>query len=750
MANENQRIAVTTANPAFSYSINAAGSQTSETFSLPITAGELEDIIAALPEYQNSIVSVSGAVTLSSGTYSGLFNVLFTGGLNVPQLEVKQTNEIYSLDLSSFENDQFLGFKLSGIDSYSPSITKASSNSDIEDAILAAYSSGEKHHLIASGADGPATVYDTVVVNPGDLAADIQVDVRAKGGDYANVVVSGSTTTPIAADVSGLGTPQVGGSANGNNTASNLFDGDDATYWAPGNSIGVGDFEAAYAGRDLGTAIAVNRIQVTACTELGATFENISFKVMGSNSSFGDASAVTLDTKLNQSISQGETKEYTFLNSTAYRYVWLSFAGNEGTPYVYVGELKFFRTPVASTGSYTITFDEEDGNVPDITNTPGTNWSTSVTPLVSTDISDCRVSGSGNTRYVEFIGNSGGVNVPDLELWAGSVGSFLVSTGDSDGYTWNGGDEFELGITEANLQVNQREIGGEYEDVIVKGESVAPVEGTGTVTFSGAGTAGVNVEFTPVSTSNGKAFYFEDLGGAGYALEWSGERWEVKDNNNTVFYYNVADTEYPPATGWAVGSGSSPAPSAYHDIGSAGSASFKAYYPLSAEPAAPSATGTGASASFLVNRGNTSKSSRLANYNDPALGFSVVTTIAGGNNASYNVITESGETEPVELGANPSTSGYVFSAEVWRVDDEDSDLSIIVEHSDDGDFSGEEEELVSVENINSIGTYRVASTSLSAEVKPFVRVRYDITGGTNPGYVVWPSLARYRPVSLEI
>lgn len=68
-------------------------------------------------------------------------------------------------------------------------------------------------------------------------------------------------------------------------------------------------------------------------------------------------------------------------------------------------------------------------------------------------------------------------NLPNLEVLSGPVRELNVSGGDTGDYAWNGGDEFELGITEANLQANQREIGGQHVNVVVKGASSKPAIG---------------------------------------------------------------------------------------------------------------------------------------------------------------------------------------------------------------------------------------------------------------------------------
>lgn len=51
------------------------------------------------------------------------------------------------------------------------------------------------------------------------------------------------------------------------------------------------------------------------------------------------------------------------------------------------------------------------------------------------------------------------------------VQSFVVEDGDDGNYTLNGGASFKLSAFESAIQINQRALGGDYSDVIVKGAS---------------------------------------------------------------------------------------------------------------------------------------------------------------------------------------------------------------------------------------------------------------------------------------
>ena len=68
----------------------------------------------------------------------------------------------------------------------------------------------------------------------------------------------------------------------------------------------------------------------------------------------------------------------------------------------------------------------------------------------------------------------GAINVAGLEAISGAVDAFVVSNGESGAtYGANGGELFALGIAEGAFQTNQRTLGGERQDVVCKGASVA-------------------------------------------------------------------------------------------------------------------------------------------------------------------------------------------------------------------------------------------------------------------------------------
>jgi len=68
---------------------------------------------------------------------------------------------------------------------------------------------------------------------------------------------------------------------------------------------------------------------------------------------------------------------------------------------------------------------------------------------------------------------SGGVNVVNPEAIQGGVTGLGVVNGDTGNYTFNGGATFQLGLTAATLQANQRTLGGAHAGVVVTGQSTA-------------------------------------------------------------------------------------------------------------------------------------------------------------------------------------------------------------------------------------------------------------------------------------
>lgn len=78
------------------------------------------------------------------------------------------------------------------------------------------------------------------------------------------------------------------------------------------------------------------------------------------------------------------------------------------------------------------------------------------------------------------------------------VQQFSVTDGDGGNYTLNGGANFVMGASESSLQANQRDLGGDYTNVVIKGQSNATeaggpllVDGTASASgeYSGAYTA---------------------------------------------------------------------------------------------------------------------------------------------------------------------------------------------------------------------------------------------------------------------
>lgn len=98
-----------------------------------------------------------------------------------------------------------------------------------------------------------------------------------------------------------------------------------------------------------------------------------------------------------------------------------------------------------------------------------------------------------------------GASISLMGVSGSAVRAFQITNGDTGNYTLNGGAVFQLGVTEAQLQTNQRNLGGQLANVVVKGSSTIP---TGKVfdfdapSASGNYTVGGSAAFAPGDTTS--------------------------------------------------------------------------------------------------------------------------------------------------------------------------------------------------------------------------------------------------------
>lgn len=192
------------------------------------------------------------------------------------------------------------------------------------------------------------------------------------------------------------------------------------------------------------------------------------------------------------------------------------------------------------------------------------------------------------------------------------VQSFVVVEGDSSNYTLNGGANFEMGISAADLQVNQRALTGDYTDVAVAGSSSGAEGEAYDVSATGVG----DWEGRYTRTGNTISGAPEYSAGAGkFLFRLSDGKWLLSTVSNGITGSNYETPEggglTPPLTGWGSGGlspGGAPFPVlTYVPPVDDPFANFNSYFPFAAgDVANPSATGTDASVSTIYQGSNDS------------------------------------------------------------------------------------------------------------------------------------------------
>ena len=190
-------------------------------------------------------------------------------------------------------------------------------------------------------------------------------------------------------------------------------------------------------------------------------------------------------------------------------------------------------------------------------------------------------------------------NVPQLQVLSGEVQRLVVTEGDGSNYTLNNGANFQLGITEGDLQTNQRTLAGNFANVVTKGVS----EGLGYLNvtlsnFTGGLTSLNGLVFEHNGEYNGAPSF--DSTTSGHKIRWDNGnlRWEIIDEEPA----SVASNDGGDINGWAGNwtSGGNAPPLTE----GTGNAYFNTYFPVSVgDIANPTATGTGAVASTVQNGG---------------------------------------------------------------------------------------------------------------------------------------------------
>ena len=308
---------------------------------------------------------------------------------------------------------------------------------------------------------------------------------------------------------------------------------------------------------------------------------------------------------------------------------------------------------------------------------------------------------------IEF---DGAVNVAQLEAISGAVDSFVVAGGDDGNYSSNGGADFTLGINEGAYQTNQRNLGGERQDVVCKGSSVAPtspaslpltVDPTNTSSSSGflidgtlTGPATAHVPDGDVCVFDlgslqkvGKVQTFDQAAGgfSGGTAQIQGSvtsdfanpinmgvaNSSPKDNtwtdvpNSSTGNANIRYVRFIASGEWSLSE------MRLLGISSPGNANFKSYYPLNRAPGAPTAAGTGATNTRTLATGAMPTSLNAA------------TTQEGGAFTGLNLVTSAQAFSPVKTADAATNSGATVDLHAPFTSTGSLNVPVVIEHAPD-------------------------------------------------------------------
>ena len=184
----------------------------------------------------------------------------------------------------------------------------------------------------------------------------------------------------------------------------------------------------------------------------------------------------------------------------------------------------------------------------------------------------------------------------------------LVAGGGGGGYTLNGGASFTAAITQEDLQANQRALGGDYVNVVTRG-NFALSWAVGALTahsssngnysrvpdvFSGKLVASLNGQL-PLTDGVWRLYWHEET------ACWCLSNGYNPGNNLGAFYWISSSADTPPESGWSSYTGTPPTITPNHAM------NVSLYFPYNTgNVATPTATGMNAVASTLYEHGSAS------------------------------------------------------------------------------------------------------------------------------------------------
>jgi hypothetical protein len=368
-------------------------------------------------------------------------------------------------------------------------------------------------------------------------------------------------------------------------------------------------------------------------------------------------------------------------------------------------------------------------------------------------------------------------SVSTLETISGAVRGFNVLAGDNGNYRWNGGANFALGITEGNLQTNQRALGGQHSAVVVKGSSSFP---TGTINNDGApfassdgnggppeargvGAFGDNqwnyTAWAPTSETSNSGNAFVGWGrtagreiavdhytvkfreaiynspGLGLFQSWVIEAsndfnsWVLLDTRTNIVTADNGSYDFAFANTTAyryyrlrVLGGTANLPSLdelmLYPSATSGLGSYVSYYPVTSTPPAPTATGTGATTTVINAAG------AAANTVSP-----LTLSTGGSSGLSYNFITASGNGSWVDGEITTAKFNAILS--VLKIVGTGASITIRIEHADDQAGAPNAATIADALVFNAATASGVQMRrAVASQLKRWRRVRWTIAGTT--------------------
>jgi hypothetical protein len=358
-------------------------------------------------------VAAQKTINLSTSTaYDSIQTLTFQNVGASSNVEISQTGAQVSANFSASANAATIQSALEGLSTVGAGNVTVTGSSTLGAPIEGVQT------LTASNATQNGT-WAGVSVQSGDSASTVQSSLRALGGVYSNVAVTGSSATSAA----GFSSAPVASasSTNGNAIASQAFDGQtnsNTLYWESGTTMPVTlQMDAGAGSTPIATGYKIYTSTVSGNYPKTWTFQG----------STDGSTWVDLDSKSNMSLSAG-SNTFTFSNSASYRYYRLrvTAVGSAGQS-ARIVELEITGGLKPSSSSIEANTSHSPGRAFDgiiSSNTDGEIYFASSTSIPAWLMLDL---GSGNTRiatgYKIYTTWNGGLNPSTWQFQGSNDGS---------------------------------------------------------------------------------------------------------------------------------------------------------------------------------------------------------------------------------------------------------------------------------------------------------------------------------------